>query len=208
MTIRTGRAAAPAPPAPPRREHLLAVGREVEGRYAVGQFLLLAGFEIELGERGAAPAARARRPAGRALHQIELPALPGGQRCTPAGNRQGNDALLHLVEIDAHRFGRCVPPRHPLRRPPPVRRPLRAPLRRRFSSSLSGASGDASCWAAHQVHAAGDVVLVAGHVEAAEVGPKLVLAVKYRYWPSRSNAGWRASLMPSVICVLLPLSSE
>ena len=39
-------------------------------------------------------------------------------------------------------------------------------------------------------------------------GPESVDAVKYRYFPSRSNTGSFASLMPSVICVALPDASE
>jgi len=39
-------------------------------------------------------------------------------------------------------------------------------------------------------------------------GPALVLAVKNRFWPSRSNAGKRASLWPSVIWLALRRSSE
>ena len=38
--------------------------------------------------------------------------------------------------------------------------------------------------------------------------PASVLAVKYRYLPSASNTGVRASLMPSVTWVLLPSPTE
>src|SRR5487761_263173 len=42
----------------------------------------------------------------------------------------------------------------------------------------------------------------------AVVGPEFVLAVKYKYFPFLSQTAERASLIPSVICVLLPVASE
>jgi hypothetical protein len=41
-------------------------------------------------------------------------------------------------------------------------------------------------------------MFVARHVESDGGEPDVVLAVKYRYLPLRSNMGKRASLMPSV----------
>ena len=40
------------------------------------------------------------------------------------------------------------------------------------------------------------------------VGPASVLAVKYRCLPFLSKTAYRASLIPSVICSVFPVSSE
>jgi len=59
-----------------------------------------------------------------------------------------------------------------------------------FSSSLSGASGEATSFARNdQIYTARDLVLIAGHIQTARRGSEVVLAVKYKYWPSLSKAG-------------------
>ncbi len=78
-----------------------------------------------------------------------------------------------------------------------------------FSSSLSGAMGEGRSFLrtiAYTLRLTGRLILAMLPGDA--TGPRSVLAAKKRYLPLRSQAGDRASLMPSVTCVALPAAME
>ena len=177
--------AAAAPPRPPARaagaahaqQHLVAVGGEVERRDAVGEFLALARLQVE-----ARRAWLRRRPPPRP----PPPAAPGSMHEENAGasgfepdvgargKRQRDDALLQLVEIDAHRLGRSL--RDAAAAPAPAvaaaaaAAAIRRGTRRAFLIALRRQRRRDVVGQHRQVDAAGDLVLVAAHVEPAGGG--------------------------------------
>src|SRR4029450_6909211 len=77
-----------------------------------------------------------------------------------------------------------------------------------FSSSLSGAKGEGTLLSSTAIYIELLDVRATAWISSPRLSPELVLAVKYKYFPSLSNTGFHASLIPSVTWVDFTSASE